>query len=397
MSAIFVTDIDLLKSHIKGYTKKDGTVVKPHETKVLAHGKISDGLKYWQKDAIKAAVKNGYTFKEDANFLRVFKTAKDEDGHTTLTGLIVYPDGKALTLPDQKPVGNSWESALGLSKKTTKPAAVSTSKQSSLFPGEPAAHGSPKTQKVVAPQYGVGGSFGGGYGKTGGLFGGMFGSDWFSKKDYPKPEPKAFHPKLDDDGKKVGIYHPSKSQLEGFDDSSATVTILPGDKIPESLNGIPFTDWTPPADWDGWADVEGQIDIDEPPLETTGHKQEASGVVIIEPDGRAWVVSPTNKFGGYKHSFTKGKNEEDLPLQANAIKECYEESGLKVEILGLLGDVERTTSVSRYYLARRVAGSPADVGWESQAVSLVPIHELHDFLDSKNDHDVVDLLGKYAG
>ena len=28
----------LLKSHVKGYTKRDGTVVKPHETKVV--GKV---------------------------------------------------------------------------------------------------------------------------------------------------------------------------------------------------------------------------------------------------------------------------------------------------------------------------------------------------------------------
>ena len=164
--------------------------------------------------------------------------------------------------------------------------------------------------------------------------------------------------------------------------------------MPDSLNGIPFSSWTPPAD-DQWDYVDGQMDdLVEPTLHCPAGKEPASGLIIVETDGRAWVVSPTNKFGGYTNTFPKGKVEEELSFQANAIKEAWEEAGIKANIVGLLGDVERTTSVTRYYLARRVAGNPAEaMTWESQAVHLCPISKLTGFLDAKVDHQVVDLMG----
>jgi hypothetical protein len=54
--------------------------------------------------------------------------------------------------------------------------------------------------------------------------------------------------------------------------------------------------------------------------------------------------------------------EARLSSRANAIKECFEESGLQVELTGFLCDSVRSTSVTRYYTARRLGGSPADMG-----------------------------------
>jgi hypothetical protein len=79
-------------------------------------------------------------------------------------------------------------------------------------------------------------------------------------------------------------------------------------------------------------------------------------------------------------------------MQASAIKEAYEESGLKVEITGFLGDIVRTTSVARYYTAKRVGGDPAKMGWESQSVSLVPIHRLDSVITAKADKPLIDAL-----
>jgi len=240
---------------------------------------------------------------------------------------------------------------------------------------------------VTAPQYGMPGAKPG-YGGGGG-YGGHSGSLF----DAPKPKPKAYHPKPGDNGRKVGIYNPHVPAVAALSDPGAIATITPGCEMPASLNGIAFTSWTPPAE-DDWDFVDGQMDdLDEPVLHVPTGKEAASGLVIVEPDGRAWVVSPTNRFGGYKNTFPKGKVEPELSFQSNAIKEAWEEGGIKANVIGLLGDVERTTSVTRYYLARRVAGNPAtDVGWESQAVHLCPISKLTDFLDAKVDHSVVDLL-----
>ena len=56
-------------------------------------------------------------------------------------------------------------------------------------------------------------------------------------------------------------------------------------------------------------------------------------------------------------------------------------------------DVERTTSKARFYLARRVGGTPADAGWESQSVSLVPPDKLYSVLNMSADHDLAEKLG----
>jgi ADP-ribose pyrophosphatase YjhB (NUDIX family) len=159
---------------------------------------------------------------------------------------------------------------------------------------------------------------------------------------------------------------------------------------PAPLNGVKFeTWWDAPTTHEGWKHVEGQnatLALSEPPLPQATYKvynkethenelkskHEAAGVIIREPDGRIWVVEPTKHYGGYVHTFPKGTVEEGHSLQATAIKEAFEESGLQVKIIGHLADVERDTSVARYYLAERVGGSPVAHGWESQAVKLVP-------------------------
>ena len=81
-----------------------------------------------------------------------------------------------------------------------------------------------------------------------------------------------------------------------------------------------------------------------------------------------------------------------LTLAANAVKEGWEESGLDARPLEWLCDIERTKTITRYYLAFRAAGTPADMGWESQAVSLVPADQLAAFLNRPNDRKVLPAL-----
>ncbi len=120
----------------------------------------------------------------------------------------------------------------------------------------------------------------------------------------------------------------------------------------------------------------------------------ASGTVIEKADGRIWAVSPTNGYGGYVYTFPKGKVESGLRLQANTIKEAYEESGLQVRIVGLIGDFARTTSLTRYYRAVRVAGTPVDMGWEPQAAHLVPWEWLMARFANGYDQDPLDVICK---
>ena len=197
-----------------------------------------------------------------------------------------------------------------------------------------------------------------------------------------------FHPKKNDEGELVRIYTPSKSsEHTDFHGEDKHVTIVPGDKTPAHLNNIPFKKWNP--EHSDWNKVEGQGDFREPELHNPEGHRVSTGVIIHEPDGRIWTHSPTNGFGGYHTAIgPKGRLEKHLNPRANAIKEAHEETGLKVKLIGHAADVKKSTGITRYYHGARTGGHPGDMGWESQAVHLVPKHKLVDHLNTEVDKSV---------
>jgi ADP-ribose pyrophosphatase YjhB (NUDIX family) len=203
------------------------------------------------------------------------------------------------------------------------------------------------------------------------------------------------HPKPGENGKSVTINHPTMpSSFKSWMDPEAAAFFVPSGKAPTAINRIAISPWTDhPKTNKAWNELELLMpSLDEPPL-PAGSLPVATGVVVIEPDDRIWIVSPTNRFGGYENTFPKGRLAgKSLSLQANAIKECYEESGLKVRIIGYLGDFKKTTTIARLYLAERVGGDPTDMGWESQAVRLVPYSQLEKFLVHESDKPIVQAL-----
>lgn len=307
----------LLKAHNKGYTRKDGTVVRPFDTKAPA----------------------------------------------------ASPQPAAPAAP---PKVAKW-SALGSMK--AKDAAHKPAGGVGLFGGFMAPdHAKDLGQKPAKP---------------------LQGSLWGGSGHKPLPKSAIAHPKLGAKGERVMIHYPHKpSEPATWADPQAVATFTPGCALPADLNGIPLASWADaPTTEEGWDYVAGQNEeLEEPGMELPAGKVPGSGVIILEPDGRVWVVAPTNQFGATKHTFPKGQRDYGLSLQANAIKEAYEETGLQVEIDSFLGDVVRSTSVARYYLARRVGGTPADAGWESQAVQLVPAGQLGKHLDRGDDKKVASWL-----
>lgn len=195
----------------------------------------------------------------------------------------------------------------------------------------------------------------------------------------------AFHPRPNDQGQPVRIQTPSQATtLETWSDPSAVATCRPNGLPPMRLNGLLLA----PASLD---DVV-HADIEEPPFAPPSGTKAAAGAVVVEPDARVWVVHPTNGFGGYLATFPKGRPAPGATLQETAVREVFEECGLVVEVFGFLIDSKRSTSFTRYYLARRLAGSPADMDWESQAVSLVPLAQLTAILNQPVDHAIVAAL-----
>lgn len=204
------------------------------------------------------------------------------------------------------------------------------------------------------------------------------------------------HPKLDENGKQVLIKNPNTATpIEAWSSSTEVATVVPNSTLPDEINGIPFSAWSDaPSSNEGWEQLVTNTAFYEAPFKVAAGMKPASGAVVIEPDGRIWIVSPTNQFGGYKNTFPKGKVDSKMPLslRANALKEVYEESGLKVALTGFLVDSNRTTTTTRYYLAQRISGSPSDVGWESQAVHLVPRVQLKKLVSHEKDEAVLQAL-----
>lgn len=200
-----------------------------------------------------------------------------------------------------------------------------------------------------------------------------------------------FHPRPDDQGHRVPIKIPdTPTDQASWTDPDRIATIVPAGPMPESLNSIPLRPWEDmPRGRPGWSSLPEALKS-EPLFFPT--KAPAAGVVILESDGRVWVVSPTNRFGGYVSTFPKGHQTEGLTLQQSAMKEAYEESGLRVLLVRHLVDVPRSTTHTRYYLAQRVGGHPGCMGWESQAVHLVPRPLLGTKVGNPKDHPILEAL-----
>ena len=205
-----------------------------------------------------------------------------------------------------------------------------------------------------------------------------------------------YHPHPDDHGQPVLLRQPSTpTPLAAWTDPAAAATVIPGGDMPSALNGMAFAPWHDvPTDDAGWNGVPGQLDFEEPPFAVVPGKMASAGVVIEEADGRIWLVAPSNRFGGHAATFPKGRIDGGVNLQACAIREAFEESGLQVRITGWLADSNRTLSYTRYYRAQRSGGTPAEMGWETQAVHLVPRALLTAFLTHPGDQPLLTKLNR---
>jgi ADP-ribose pyrophosphatase YjhB (NUDIX family) len=203
------------------------------------------------------------------------------------------------------------------------------------------------------------------------------------------------HPRPDERGRPVALHRPSvPTPLAAWADPTAVARVVPDGPMPAALGGLAFGPWSDAPRTDvGWARVPGLApDLAEPAWPDAPGRARATGTVVVEPDGRVWVVHPSNAFGGYAATFPKGRLEGAAGAQSQAIRETFEEAGLRVAILAWLVDVPRTTTLTRFWLARRTGGTPAAMGWESQAVSLVPASRLAELVDRPADAPVIEAL-----
>jgi 8-oxo-dGTP pyrophosphatase MutT (NUDIX family) len=184
---------------------------------------------------------------------------------------------------------------------------------------------------------------------------------------------------------------------EGTTDMSMWVKSTPSQ--PPAVNNVLLKCWIPPKKPADWKTVDGiKTDLQEPTFECPTGWWPGAGTVILEPDNRVWIVEPRNHYYGYTHTLPKGTIDGGLSPQATAIKETWEETGLKVEIVDFIGDYDRKDARARYYLAKRVTGTPMDAGWETHSVKLVTFDVAAQLLNSQVDKSVLAAaLSKWKG
>lgn len=202
------------------------------------------------------------------------------------------------------------------------------------------------------------------------------------------------HPRLNNHGQPVTIQTPSQAtSLTNWLDPDAFASVVPDGPMPEKLHGVPFEHWyAASATTQEWEALAARNWIEEPDFVVPeGLQKTAAGAVVREPDGRIWLVAPGNQLGGNKAAFPKG-TVEGKSTQATALIEVFQKTGLQIRLQRHLVDVHRSTSYTRYYLAERIGGHPPDMGWESQAVMLVPVHQLMDHLNKPHDRAIVEAI-----
>lgn len=137
-------------------------------------------------------------------------------------------------------------------------------------------------------------------------------------------------------------------------------------------------------------DLVHNPDIWEPPI-PKGEKISAGVIMFDEDTGKVWIFEPKGHFGGYEHSFPKGTWEKGsgLSLQKTAIKEVWEETGLQAEIYAHLGDYQKKTGITRYYVGKMVKGNPTKFGDETFAVKFVSLDEAEKLLNTEIDKKIL--------
>lgn len=208
-----------------------------------------------------------------------------------------------------------------------------------------------------------------------------------------------FHPRRDDAGRLVRIERPSTpTPAAAWRDPSAVVVVVPGGDVPRALHRVRMASWRPTSPDGAWEVAAAAQPFTEPAFEPPASLAPAAGAVLVEPDGRIWLAQPSNAFGGVAHVVPKGRLDSGATLAATALREVWEELGLLAELTGHLFDVARSVTFTRYYVGRRVAGSPADMGPESQGAVLAPPARLAELLNGSHDAALVEaIVGRLGG
>ena len=98
-------------------------------------------------------------------------------------------------------------------------------------------------------------------------------------------------------------------------------------------------------------------------------KAQAYGVVLVNDAGEVLLREPKNHFDNYVWTFAKGKPDNNETPAETALRELYEETGYRAEIIGILPDTYASgLSTNAYFLAKPSNTEPDPFSWETQSI-----------------------------
>ncbi len=204
---------------------------------------------------------------------------------------------------------------------------------------------------------------------------------------------KAWHPRNDAQGRPLLLLQPSVPTAPStWQDPTQEARVVPDGWMPGRVNDVVVSHWKQaPQDDAGWNALADDVTVAAP----TNEGIATVGVVILEADGRVWLSVPSNPQGGYHATFPSIALSSGLSAAAAALKASHLATGLHVRLRRELLDVSGAAGVRRFYLAERVGGHPADMGWVAQAVLLTPLIAVEELLRDTQDLPALEaLLGR---
>ncbi|MFP4338274.1 MAG: histidine phosphatase family protein, partial [Halothece sp.] len=165
------------------------------------------------------------------------------------------------------------------------------------------------------------------------------------------------------------------------------------------LNGRSLKSEPPPQDYSKLTD---NLPFKEPPFDyPVKGSARKSGVTIVEPDGRVWMMKVKGNYGGENFSGPRGGSEPGLTDWQNAVKEAREELGLNVKIVDYLGDFDHmkggkatknSSAVTRQYVGVRTGGAPWDAASEADFVKLLTLQSAKELTKNNSRGDQPSIL-----
>lgn len=125
-----------------------------------------------------------------------------------------------------------------------------------------------------------------------------------------------FHPSKNDIGDPVWLHSPSPSmQFSTWQDPTAIACVVPDGELPTQLNGLDIAPYaTLPQNAAHWEALADTMPIHESEFDTPTGYNKAGGAIICEPDGRVWVVAPSNAFAGYLATPLLKSEPPEIPI-----------------------------------------------------------------------------------